>query len=173
MFNSLKRAAVLVAAIGAVTLAGSSTAVAGGYVGGGYTGGSPVDHEAGQTMRLPSAPSATTETKPHSLYAVSPTISGNVRTIHVSQPGYFTCETGNLCTWVWDPTTGDFKVFFLYNCATYHLYNWYGDGGFKDNQYGNPISTFWGQYWNKIRTFTPSPAQLTQNWNDVWHITNC
>jgi hypothetical protein len=145
-------------------LAGGSAAVAG-----------PTNHDAAvQVLTAPPAPSNAGAANLRTAAAASPGISPSVRTIHVSPPGSFNCDPGNLCAWVWDPTTSDFKVFFLFACNRYSLSNWFGDGGYADNQTGGVRSTFYGQSGNVLTSFTPDfPATHGYNWDRVWSIRNC
>ncbi|MFI9462128.1 hypothetical protein [Streptomyces xiamenensis] len=107
--------------------------------------------------------------------AVSPTISPSAPFIHVSAGAQYTCESGNLCTAVWDPVVTKWKVFKLYNCNRYSLSNWLdgGDGTYRNTQTGNPTSYFYNQSGGVITSFKPFSGQRYQNWAPVWSIRNC
>ena len=123
---------------------------------------------------FPPAPSAA-ETA--SLAAVSPTISpvlARTRIYHANPGDPFPCASGYLCTGVWDPTTGNWKAFDLYECRRYSLSNWFGEGHWKNNQTGGVTSTLYGQSGNVLLQFTPDyPTLHIYNWDPVWSIRNC
>ncbi|MFQ3559756.1 hypothetical protein QZN11_23555 [Streptomyces gramineus] len=119
---------------------------------------------------LPAAPAGATA---RSAAAVSPTSSPAVRTAHGNPGDPYTCASGTLCAVVWDPTTGDYKQFFFYNCARYYLSNWNGTGNFYDAQTGGVTSYFYGQSGNVLRSFTPDFTNHDQDWGPVWSIRNC
>ncbi|WP_416981299.1 hypothetical protein [Streptomyces sp. T028] len=109
-----------------------------------------------------------------SIAAVSPGISPAVRTEHVASGGSFSCGDGNFCTAVWDPTTGDWKIFFLYECLRYSVSNWLGEGAYYNQQTGNPTATFYGQSGNVLHTSQPDGGiGWDYNWDAVWSIRNC
>jgi hypothetical protein len=102
----------------------------------------------------------------------APTISPSVTTEHVPAGGVASCSVGTLCTAVWDPTVNQFKIFHLFNCTTYTVSNWLGEGSFNDSQTGNPTSVFFGQSHNTLLSFTPGTVE-DFNWDPVFFIKNC
>ncbi|MFD6970052.1 hypothetical protein [Streptomyces sp. NPDC059949] len=142
-----------------------------------YTTGSaqaatPADQGAGARALV--APAAPAEARPASLAAAaSPGISPAVTTSHVAPGGSYTCSSGNLCTLVWDPTTSDWKVFYLYNCNRYSVSNWNGNGAYWNNQTGNPTSYFYNQGGGVVKSIQPGGGQLGQDWSPIWSVRNC
>ncbi|MFB6888502.1 hypothetical protein ACFCX4_04200 [Kitasatospora sp. NPDC056327] len=126
---------------------------------------------AGQTLVAPSAPSLQDRAR---LAAVSPTVSPAARFGHVPADSDYQCAQGNLCALVWDPTAGDYKIFYLYNCARYSLSGWNGQGFYADNQTGGVRSYFYGSNGGVLKSFTPDGgANHTQDWTPVYAIRNC
>jgi len=108
-----------------------------------------------------------------SILAASPTILPGANFEYVAPGGYYSCATGTLCTGVWDPNADKWKVFKLYYCATYALSDWNGDGFYWDNQSGNPVSIFYGQFMNELRRIHPGAGQTNYNWDPAYFIKNC
>jgi len=52
------------------------------------------------------------------------------------------CDYQYFCTSVWDPTRGQWKVFFFYSCKTYNIANWFGGGYWENNQSGGERGRF-------------------------------
>ncbi|MFB9236263.1 hypothetical protein ACFFWC_12005 [Plantactinospora siamensis] len=110
--------------------------------------------------------------------AVSPTISPAAAQIrYTTDPFHTPCDSGNFCAMVWDPTLpfGGYKVFDLFACHQYHLYNWFAgpSGGFYNNaQVDNVRVTFYDVGQNVIRSFTATGVG-TQDWTPVEWIRNC
>lgn len=129
---------------------------------------------AGNVLIAPAAPSNARQLVaiPN---AVAPTISPSVNTSHVPPSTGYTCPYGDLCTVVWDPTAGSWKVFYLYNCARYTLYNWLGTGNYYDHQTPGTVSHYYGSSGNTLKTFTAtsSPTNVNQDWGPVYFIRNC
>ncbi|MCI4065880.1 hypothetical protein MRQ36_26345 [Micromonospora sp. R77] len=123
------------------------------------------------TFVLPAGPQATaTQAR---LLAVAPMISPAPRqTRHVAAGKPATCASGNLCTFVWDPTTNSWKIFDLFTCARYSLSNWLGDGFYTNAQTGGVTVTFYGQGGNVLNSFTGTGTG-SQDWDPVWSIRNC
>ncbi|MFI6003255.1 hypothetical protein ACIA98_23050 [Streptomyces sp. NPDC051366] len=130
--------------------------------------------DQGASARVLVAPAAPANARPASLAAASsPGISPGVRTSHVPASGSYGCDSGNLCTLVWDPTTSDWKIFYLYNCNRYSVYNWNGNGWYFDNQTGNPTSYLYNQGGGIVKSFTPGGGQQGQDWTPVYSVRNC
>ncbi|GAA4064981.1 hypothetical protein GCM10022233_44360 [Streptomyces shaanxiensis] len=109
-----------------------------------------------------------------SIAAVSPGISPAANFIHVAAGGTFDCTSGSLCAAVWDPTTSDWKIYYLYTCARYSLSNWNGTGYYFDEQTGGVTSYFYGQSGNVLRSFKPDGGIRHEvDWTPVWSIRNC
>lgn len=105
--------------------------------------------------------------------AVTPTISPSVTTGYTSASGGYSCPYGDLCALVWDPTKSNWKIFYLYSCARYSLYNWLDTGYYFDNQTAGTVSTFYGSSGNALKTFTPDQKQHSYGWTPVYSIRNC
>ncbi|MCX4238969.1 hypothetical protein [Streptomyces ortus] len=109
-----------------------------------------------------------------SLAAASPGISPAVNTQHVPSGGSFSCGDGNFCAAVWDPTTSDWKIFFLFACQRYSVSNWLGDGAYYNQQTGNATASIYGQSGN-VLVSAPADGGISHgiNWDAVWSIRNC
>ncbi|MFI6502157.1 hypothetical protein [Nonomuraea typhae] len=119
-------------------------------------------------------PAAPADAQSRRLAAVSPGISPAAgRTSHGDPGGTWVCESGWLCTIVWDYSVGRWKLFDLFRCNRYGLSNWENTGYFWDLQTGNVLSTFYGQSGNVLRQFRPDDLVHDQNWTPVWSIRNC
>lgn len=106
-------------------------------------------------------------------FTASPSISPSANFQFAAPGGTYSCASGNLCTGVWDPNAGEWKIFKLFTCATYALSNWNGSGFYLDNQTGSPLSTFQDQFHNVLFSFFPGGGQQNFNWDPVWFIKNC
>ncbi|MFD8982907.1 hypothetical protein [Streptomyces sp. NPDC059564] len=126
---------------------------------------------AARALTAPAAPASAGRSSVAA--AVSPGISPGVNTIHVAPGGSYSCARGNLCTLVWDPTTGNWKVFYLNACHRYSVFNWEGNGAYWDQQTGNVLSTFYDAAGGEVNSFRPGGGQLGQNWSPVYSIQNC
>ncbi|MFE7766264.1 hypothetical protein [Streptomyces sp. NPDC057438] len=109
-----------------------------------------------------------------SLAAASPGISPAVNTQHVPAGGSFSCGDGNFCAAVWDPTTSDWKIFFLFACRRYSVSNWLGGGAYYNQQTGNATASIYGQSGN-VLVSAPADGGILHdiNWDAVWSIRNC
>lgn len=103
----------------------------------------------------------------------APTISPSVATKHEPPSTAYTCYTGDLCPVVWDYSTSSYKIFFLYNCARYSLYNWLGSGNYSDRQTSGAHSYFYGSSGNVLTSFYPPKTNVSYNWTPVYSIRNC
>lgn len=132
--------------------------------------------DAATTARIvaPAAPPTIKNPGPTTLAATSPTISPSVTTRHVSPGDTYTCSHGNLCTLVWDPTSGSWKIFYLYYCNRYSLAYWQGGGYYWNNQTSGTLARFMGEN-GTIFTFSraPSSPNMSQDWNPIYSIINC
>ncbi|MFI2711092.1 hypothetical protein ACH495_13285 [Micromonospora sp. NPDC018662] len=127
-------------------------------------------HGRGPAVTLPAAPAAARVIRAQ---AAAPTISPAARQIrHVAAGKPATCATGNLCTFVWDPTTSNWEIFDLYACARYTVSNWLGAGLYVNAQTGSPTVTFYGQSGNVLNSFTATGTG-SQNWDKVYSVRNC
>ncbi|CAL9279694.1 hypothetical protein [Streptomyces sp. SudanB182_2057] len=131
----------------------------------------PVNPTAGSRVLV--TPPAPHGASAKTVLASSPGISPSVSTSHLPPNTPYTCSSGNLCAVVWDPTTSDFKIFYLFNCAKYSLSYWSGNGNYYDAQTGGVTSYFYGQSGNVLKSFTPDFTNHTQDWSPVWSIRNC
>lgn len=131
------------------------------------------DHgETSVVLHAPPAPKGA-RTSLFATAAASPTISPSTSTQHVASDGVVTCHNGTLCMVVWDPTTADYKVFFLYDCHKYSLSHWSGWGRFGDFQTGGVRSYFYGSNDQVLTSFTPSGDNVQYDWTPVWSVRNC
>ncbi|MEU8759707.1 hypothetical protein [Streptomyces sp. NPDC048659] len=125
----------------------------------------------GHTMVMPPAPRGEGPSS-RTVAAVSPTVSPWADYVHTSSGSPVTCASGNLCTGVWDPVVGKYKVFFLYRCAQYSLSYWNGVGQVVNNQVG-AAAFFYGQNGQVRDVVLPDPRPFTYDWGPVWSIRNC
>lgn len=93
--------------------------------------------------------------------------------LSVATTGNITCDTGNFCAGVWDPTVDRWRVFFLYACNRYHLANRHGTGEVMNSQTDDAQATIHGQNGNVIQTFPVSTDSPDVDWDPVWSIRNC
>ncbi|WP_380281886.1 hypothetical protein [Kitasatospora purpeofusca] len=127
---------------------------------------------AGQLLVAPPAPAL--QAPPAAPAAGSPTVSPAAPFGHVPANSDYQCAPGNLCALVWDPSAGDYKIFYLYSCARYSLGGWNGQGFYADNQTGGTRSYFYDANGGVLKSFTPDGgANHTQDWTPVWSIRNC
>ncbi|MDX2563015.1 hypothetical protein PV371_25620 [Streptomyces sp. TX20-6-3] len=125
----------------------------------------------GHTMVMPPAPRGEGPTT-RAVAAVSPTVSPWADYVHTTSGSPVTCASGNLCTGVWDPVVGKYKVFFLYRCQQYSLSHWNGVGQVVNNQVG-AAAFFYGQNGQVLDVVLPEPTPFTYDWTPVWSIRNC
>ncbi|MGW6709333.1 hypothetical protein ACWGDE_31225 [Streptomyces sp. NPDC054956] len=127
---------------------------------------------AARVLVAPPAPAAAGQSA--SLVAASsPGISPWAPSNHIAGNGTYTCSSGNLCTLVWDPTTSDWKVFYLNACNRYYVSNWNGNGWYNDNQTGGVWSFLYGSNGGELKRFQPGGGQTGVDWNPVYSIRNC
>ncbi|MFD5079918.1 hypothetical protein [Streptomyces sp. NPDC058371] len=93
--------------------------------------------------------------------------------VHVPAGGSVTCDSGNLCTAVYDPTKADYVVFYLYYCDTYTLSNWSGSGSYRNSQTGGATAQFFGQSGNLLKSVPAGGSSSSYNWSPVYSIRNC
>ncbi|MEU9915927.1 hypothetical protein [Streptomyces sp. NPDC051001] len=105
--------------------------------------------------------------------AVAPTISPAAPSQLVPSGSHITCDTGNFCAGVWDPTVDQWRVFFLYDCDRYYLSNWHGTGEVMNSQTDDAQATTYGQNGDVIQTFPVSTDAPDVDWEPVWSIRNC
>ncbi|MFD4860952.1 hypothetical protein [Streptomyces atratus] len=145
-----------------------------GVTAGSAQAAAPLDQGgAGQVLRVPAAPAGAAVASGQGLAATTPAVSPSATYRHMQPGSSFRCSSGALCTGVWDPTTSDWKVFFLTICARYSLSYWGGTGFYANNQTGSPTSTFYDSSGNAIKSFKPFSGLRYQDWNPVWSIRNC
>ncbi|MFG3037445.1 hypothetical protein ACGFYZ_11120 [Streptomyces sp. NPDC048330] len=133
--------------------------------------GGPREGGGGHIMVMPPAPRAHVPSS-RAVAAVSPTVSPWADYVHTSSGSPVTCASGNLCTGVWDPVVGKYKVFFLYRCHQYALSHWNGVGQVVNNQVG-AAAFFYGQNGQVLDVVLPEPTPFTYDWTPVWSIRNC
>lgn len=125
---------------------------------------------AGHVFVLPPGPRSAGSV---AVLAVTPTISPAARQVrHVAAGKPATCASGNLCAFVWDPTTSSWKIFDLYACARYALSNWLGDGFYHNAQTGGVTVTFYSSSSGVLNSFTGTGTG-SQDWDPVYYIRNC
>ncbi|AWZ16031.1 hypothetical protein [Streptomyces sp. ICC1] len=122
-------------------------------------------------LTAPAAPAAADRSA--ALAAASPGISPYAPSGHVPPGGGYGCASGNLCTLVWDPTSSDWKIFYLDACHRYSVSNWNGGGFYFDNQTGGVWSFFYGSGGGELKRFQPGGGQLAYDWTPVYAVKNC
>ena len=106
--------------------------------------------------------------------ATSPWTTPSTRSIHVAPGGGYTCASGNFCASAWDPTTGNWEVFFMGTCAEYSLHYWNGGGYYYDNQYGaGAVTYFYNVNHGTIDHDRTRAVTLPFDWTPVYGIRNC
>ncbi|MFJ6084277.1 hypothetical protein ACIQI8_23030 [Streptomyces sp. NPDC092369] len=93
--------------------------------------------------------------------------------VHVPAAASLNCTSGNLCVSVFDHTTGDYVVFFLYYCDTYALSNFVGTGSYHNAQTGGAVARFYGKTGNLITSVRAGGSGNDYKWSPVWSIKNC
>jgi hypothetical protein len=126
-----------------------------------------------KTLIAPPAPPGATAVR-LAAAATSPWTTPETRSIHVASGGGYTCDYGNFCAAVWDPTTGNYEVFFFGACAEYSLYYWNGGGNYFDNQYGaGAVTYFYDVNHAEISHNRTRQVNIPFNWGPVYGIRNC
>ncbi|MDF4252153.1 hypothetical protein [Streptomyces sp. WMMB303] len=126
---------------------------------------------SGQRATVPPAP--VNKRASAGITATSPKISPSAGYKYVVSAGSYTCDYGNLCTPVWDPTVGKWKVFFLYYCNTYSLSYWNGEGNYYNNQTTGTKAHFYNSSGGTYQTSTAPDPNRPIDWDPVWKIKNC
>ncbi|MET8910204.1 hypothetical protein [Micromonospora sp. NPDC004551] len=104
--------------------------------------------------------------------AATPTISPSVTTKSVAPGGTYTCSSGYFCAQVWAGSA--WKVFFLYTCQIYDIYNWTGTGYWRNNQSsGAPNPYLLGSQGIPIHVLAKSPSSGSVDWDPLWAISPC
>ncbi|MFG3554238.1 hypothetical protein ACGGAQ_07610 [Micromonospora sp. NPDC047557] len=104
--------------------------------------------------------------------AATPTISPSVRTSTVLPGGTYTCAYGYFCAQVWSGAV--WKIFYLYDCKIYDVYNWTGTGYWRNNQSsGAPNPYLLGSEGIPIRVLAKSPSTGSADWNPVYSVSPC
>lgn len=153
-------------------LGGSQTALASD--GGSATDGTRVTGVTTQyrTLVLPPAPDKAD--RDAGTLAI-PTISPSVAVSYANPGQQYGCEYGTMCAWAWDTSQNKWKIFHLYNCRTYALSNWVGDGGWDNNQTTGTVARFYGS--NGSSEVLPASTAFERrhpiSWNPVYYIRNC
>lgn len=127
---------------------------------------------SGRVQTAPSAPLSTQADV--GVMASSPQVSPSAERVrYVTSGSDYTCSYGRLCTRVWDPVVGKWKVFDLYTCRTYSLSYWNGTGGYVNNQTTGTKARFYNSSGGVIKTSTALDKSTSYNWTPVWKIKNC
>ncbi|MER5700335.1 hypothetical protein ABT023_00015 [Micromonospora sp. NPDC002296] len=158
-------AALVVAATGVPTTASAATrpaSVTTESVG----GAAPASYDAGGILvTAPPAPRGMGAT-------ANPTISPSVSTLGVAPGDTYICPSGYFCAQVWAGLV--WKVFFLYTCQIYDVYNWTGTGYWRNNQSsGAPTPYLLGSQGIPIRVLPKSPSSGSADWDPVYSISPC
>ncbi|MFB7471549.1 hypothetical protein [Kitasatospora sp. NPDC056184] len=157
----------------ALGLAGALTAALTAFAGA-HPAEAAAAAQAAPVLVAPPAPPSSPQGPPAAPAAVSPTVSPSAPFGHVPADSDYQCAPGNLCALVWDPTAGDYKIFYLRSCARYSLGGWYGQGFYADNQTSGTRSYFYDANGGVLKSFTSDGgANHTQDWTPVWSIRNC
>ncbi|MCC3655122.1 hypothetical protein LIX60_27365 [Streptomyces sp. S07_1.15] len=166
-----RKAAGLVAAVG---LAGG-TLLAAAPVQASGTAQTPGSAERAGGDRVQTAPPAPAGARADAgVMATSPRISPAAEQIrYVTSNTDYACSYGRLCTRVWDPVVGKWKIFDLYVCRTYSLSYWNGTGGYVNNQTTGTKAYYYNSSGGVIKTSTALDTSNSYNWTPVWKIKNC
>lgn len=131
----------------------------------------PAARPGARVLVAPAAPAAAPSASLAA--AASPRVSPGAPATHVPPGGSYSCAGGNLCTFVWDPTTSDWKMFHLDACNRYYVYDWNGNGYYVDNQTGNVTSSLYNQGGGVVKSFQPGGGLTSQDWTPIWSVRNC
>ncbi|MFJ9907396.1 hypothetical protein ACIRVK_31645 [Streptomyces sp. NPDC101152] len=153
-------------------LAATVTTVLASVLAAGTAQAAPVPHgsSGGQVMTMPAAPEGA---HPASLLAVAPTVSPAVRTAYAGAGGGVYCQSGYFCASVWDPTAGQFKIFFFYSCTRYTLSNWIDWAEAQNSQTEGATARLYGFGGGVLQTIPADNAVYAVNWTPVYSIRNC
>ncbi|MFI8069494.1 hypothetical protein ACIF85_12020 [Streptomyces sp. NPDC086033] len=161
----------LLAGLGALGLALTAVFTA-GPAGAAPAGAVPENRDFGQILTMPAAPPASA--LPAGAAAEPPTAWPKPNKIlHVAARESITCESGNLCTATYDPTRGDYVVYYFYYCDTYTLSNWIGTGSYRNSQTGGVTAHFYGQGGGTVTSVGPGGSSNSYNWSPIWSLKNC
>ncbi|MFY1625817.1 hypothetical protein ACN268_21865 [Micromonospora sp. WMMD735] len=104
--------------------------------------------------------------------SATPTISPSVKTTTVPAGGTYSCPSGTFCAAVWNGAA--WKIFLLYSCHIYDLYNWTGTGYWVNNQSpGAPSPYLLDSQGIPSSVLARSPSYDTADWDPVYSISNC
>ncbi|WP_433919159.1 hypothetical protein OIE50_26445 [Streptomyces canus] len=161
----------LLAGLGALGLALTAVFTA-GPAGAAPAGAAPANRDFGQVLTMPAAPPASA--LPAGAVAEPPTAWPKPNKIlHVAARESITCESGNLCTATYDPTRGDYVVYYFYYCDTYTLSNWVGTGSYRNSQTGGVTAHFYGKDGGTVTSVGPGGSSNSYNWSPIWSLKNC
>ncbi|MFF7543942.1 hypothetical protein ACFZCU_09925 [Streptomyces canus] len=161
----------LLAGLGALGLALTAVFTA-GPAGAAAAGAAPANRDFGQILTMPAAPPASA--LPAGAAAEPPTAWPKPNKIlHVAARESITCESGNLCTATYDPTRGDYVVYYFYYCDTYTLSNWVGTGSYRNSQTGGVTARFYGKDGGTVTSVGPGGSSNSYNWSPIWSLKNC
>jgi hypothetical protein len=125
----------------------------------------------GHLMTMPAAPDSAHRTP--LLAAASPSASPAVRTAYAGAGGGVYCESGYFCASVWDPSAGQFKIFFFYTCNRYTLSSWIDWGEAQNSQTGGAVARLYGSGGGLLRSIPADNGVYAVDWSPVYSIRNC
>ncbi|MFI6513258.1 hypothetical protein ACIBCT_37125 [Streptosporangium sp. NPDC050855] len=118
----------------------------------------------------------------------NPTMAGNGKAVPaphyatgargLSAPGYLPgCRSGRVCVAVLDyqdSRINTWKIWDLYLCGDYSLYDWHGRGWIRNNQTGGAITYRMNSNWQVVLPNHPVDNRwLDVDWEPAWHLTSC
>jgi hypothetical protein len=114
--------------------------------------------------------------KSGALFATAPSISPSTDFEDVVPGQPYTCALGTFCAGVSNPVNGKWRVFKLFTCRRYRVFDWIGAGFYWDHQTGHPQSNVFGSngaVLNPPGNIFPSDTQPFIDWTPVFSIRNC
>ncbi|MYY05065.1 MULTISPECIES: hypothetical protein [unclassified Streptomyces] len=124
-------------------------------------------------LAVPQAEAGQAAPAPASVQAKSPTVSPSTGHAPIyNDAGLISCQVGSLCTAVWDPARGQWRVDRFEKCGTYYLSYWEGAGTYINNQTGGAV----GKFIRADETSKKAPADNKShpiNWSEFWSIKPC
>jgi hypothetical protein len=110
-----------------------------------------------------------------SIAAASPGISPPPADVwYIPNATDYACPSRYACFAVYDPTVGMYKVFLLYYCGRYTVYNWYHWGSLRNSQVGNAhVRLYDRNGWQIGPAYPPDGLAKYVDWTPVYFVRPC
>ncbi|MEU6739678.1 hypothetical protein [Streptosporangium sandarakinum] len=134
------------------------------------------------------APASQAEVRTAASFDPNPTIGGNGTAVPaphyatgargVSAPSYLpSCPYQRVCVAVLDyqdDRINTWKIWDLYQCGDYSLYNWYNRGWIRNNQSGNAVAIRMNSVFTMLKPSHPVDNRwLDVDWQPAWYFRPC